>query len=117
MRYAIVLGRDPEGKMPFGRPRHKWKANIKIYLKYVDFEMYFIIITQAGFYEHCDETCIYGHQIIPRLAEQLTAFKEGVSAWTLFVRKLLYSFRFLCHSFLKVEPLKCYTVFLLVLHV
>jgi hypothetical protein len=29
----VVLVRKPEGKRPLGRPRHRWKNNIKMYLK------------------------------------------------------------------------------------
>jgi hypothetical protein len=30
----ILMGR-PEGKTPFGRPRHKWEDNVKMDVKYV----------------------------------------------------------------------------------
>jgi hypothetical protein len=30
--YRILLGK-PEGKIPLGRPRRRWKDNIKIYLR------------------------------------------------------------------------------------
>jgi len=29
------FGEDPEGKRPFGRPRHRWEDNIKVDLKEV----------------------------------------------------------------------------------
>jgi hypothetical protein len=28
-----ILAAKPEGKGPLGRPRHRWKDNIKMYLK------------------------------------------------------------------------------------
>jgi hypothetical protein len=30
--YRVLLG-IPEGKRPLGRPRHRWKDNIKMYLQ------------------------------------------------------------------------------------
>jgi hypothetical protein len=33
-----ILIRKLKGKIPFGRPRHKWENNIKMYLKGMGFE-------------------------------------------------------------------------------
>jgi hypothetical protein len=33
--YKILTGK-PEGKRPLGRPRHRWKENIKIDLRYTE---------------------------------------------------------------------------------
>jgi hypothetical protein len=30
--YIILVGK-PEGKIPIGRPRHRWKDNIRMYLR------------------------------------------------------------------------------------
>jgi len=32
--YRFLMGK-PEGKRPLGRPRHRWKDNIKMYLQEV----------------------------------------------------------------------------------
>jgi hypothetical protein len=32
--YRVMVGR-PEGRIPFGRPRHRWEDNIKMVLKEV----------------------------------------------------------------------------------
>jgi hypothetical protein len=36
MRKKILIGK-PEGKMPLGRPRHRWEDNIKIDLMKIEF--------------------------------------------------------------------------------
>jgi len=33
--YRVLMGK-PEGKRPFGRPRHRWEDNIKVDLRKVD---------------------------------------------------------------------------------
>ena len=33
--HKILGGREPEGKRPLGRPRHRWKDNIKMDLEEV----------------------------------------------------------------------------------
>jgi hypothetical protein len=30
-----ALGKEPKGKIPFGRPGHRWEDNIKIYIDVV----------------------------------------------------------------------------------
>jgi hypothetical protein len=37
---VIVLFTKTDRKIPLGRPRHKWKNNIKIYLKEIRWECY-----------------------------------------------------------------------------
>jgi hypothetical protein len=35
--YKIFVGK-PEGNRPLGRPRHRWKDNIKMYLRAIDWK-------------------------------------------------------------------------------
>jgi hypothetical protein len=43
----VVVGK-PEGKRPFGRPRHRWENNIKIRFKKIVMEgVYWIDLAQA----------------------------------------------------------------------
>ena len=44
--YRVLVGK-PEGKRPFGRPRHRWEDNIKMDLKEVECgDMDWIDLTQ-----------------------------------------------------------------------
>jgi hypothetical protein len=36
--HQVFLARKLEGKRPHGRPKHRWKDNIKIYLKEIGWE-------------------------------------------------------------------------------
>jgi hypothetical protein len=37
-KFALSFGRKPEGKRPFGRPRHRREGSIRINLKYKEWE-------------------------------------------------------------------------------
>jgi len=41
-----VLVRKPEGRRLFGRTRHRWEDNIKIYIEEVKWEMNWIVLAQ-----------------------------------------------------------------------
>lgn len=50
---SIVLFTKTDGKIPLGRPRHKWKNTIKIYLKEIRLECYWLLWVQkwnSGFH-------------------------------------------------------------------
>jgi hypothetical protein len=36
--YNILVGK-PEGKIPLGRPRHRWEDNIRMYLREIGWEV------------------------------------------------------------------------------
>jgi hypothetical protein len=51
--YRILVGR-PEGKRPFGRPRPRWKDNIKMDIQDIGWAMDWIELAQVAGSCECD---------------------------------------------------------------
>jgi hypothetical protein len=81
--YRVLVGK-PEEKRPLGKPRRRWKDDIKTYLQEMEWDastglIWFRIATGDGHFK-CGIECSGSHKMreISRLAEKQSTSQEGL---------------------------------------